>query len=58
MKNMVVIPKNNPYWNRDLGQVLEIEQREKLLKILRPTKEDWEMLHLTKEITKSLRKSK
>jgi hypothetical protein len=48
----LIPPRHNPYWNVDMGKMLEIEYREKLLEIVRPTKLDWEILKRLEEATK------
>ena len=48
-----MIPFNNPYWNKNLKKELELEQREELLKIVRPTKKDWELLKRMQSITRA-----
>lgn len=47
-----LIPRDNPYWNKNIGKALGFEQREKLLEIVRPKAEDWRNLTIVKPPTK------
>lgn len=45
-----LIPRRNPYWNKDIGKEVELERRQKVIELALPTKKDWEQLAITKKL--------
>ena len=45
-----LIPRNNPYWHRNISKAIEIERREELLKIVRPSEKDWLLLQISSSV--------
>ncbi len=46
-----LIPRNNPYWNKNIGREVAFERKEKLIDLMLPTREDWELLERMEEAT-------